>query len=688
VITATIIRVPDSLAELDQWIVWRYEKHDDGKPRKVPYQINGNLASSTDPKTWRSFDEALRTWQQDPRRWSGIGFVFSADDPFCGIDLDNCLEDTDDLAIKPWARSIIETFSDCYIEISPGGHGLHIFCKATLPGNGKKVAVEDGAVEMYDRGRYFTVTGRAYADDLGNGVEDHQKDVEELYRRLSGDRPGPKADLYNTPNVAKGDRHDYLVSVAAQYAAKGMDHTEILAALKAVNARRCVPPKTDDELVKIVEWACQKSSGGDRPGQPEPMQSWPSLAPEALHGLPGDIVRVLEPHSEADPVALLAHVLVAFGNLIGRGPHFSVGGTAHHTNLSTVLVGATASRKGSAKDDSFFIIRTADAGWFDSRVQSGLSSGEGLVWAVRDPIEEQQAIREKGRVIDYEMVTTDPGVADKRLLLIEAEFGSTLRVMEREGNTLSAQIRQAWDSGNLRLLTKTRAARATGAHVSIIGHVTRDELLKYITATEQANGFANRILWILVRRSKYLPDGGELQKLDLGSITSRLRSVVDFARSVGEIRRSEPARELWHAVYPDLAGDRFGLFGAVTSRAEAQTMRLACIYALMSSSAIVEPEHLAAALAVWSYAEASARFVFGGSLGDATADAILKGLRASEDGLDRTDLSNLFGRNKPASEIQRGLMLLQQHGLVRSEKTEGSTGRPSERWFAVCRGTK
>src|ERR1035437_6658342 len=69
------IRVPDSLAELDQWIVWRSEQRDGGKPTKVPYQINGTHASSTDPKTWCSWDEALKAWQQDQRRWSGIGFA-------------------------------------------------------------------------------------------------------------------------------------------------------------------------------------------------------------------------------------------------------------------------------------------------------------------------------------------------------------------------------------------------------------------------------------------------------------------------------------------------------------------------------------------------------------------------------------------------------------------------------------
>jgi len=387
-------------------------------------------------------------------------------------------------------------------------------------------------------------------------------------------------------------------------------------------------------------------------------------------------------------VGLLMHLLVAFGNLVGRAPHFVVGGTVHHANLYCVNMGATASRKGTAKDDTFFVIRTVDADWFDCRVQSGLSSGEGFVWAVRDPIEEQQPIREKGRVVDYQTVITDPGVKDKRLLVAESEFGSTLRVLEREGNTLSAQIRQAWDSGNLRILTKTKAARATDAHVSILGHVTRPELLKYLNETEQANGFANRILWAAVRRSKLLPDGGEIHRLNLCDITRRLREAAQFARTVGEVRRSDAARDIWHAVYPRLAGDRLGLFGAVTSRAEAQTMRLALVYALLDCSRLIEAEHLSAGLAVWSYCEASARLIFGDALGDVTADEVLRALRAGASGLTRTELSSCFGRNKSASEINRALTVLAQHGLVRSEKEDTTTGRPAERWFAIRLGTK
>jgi putative DNA primase/helicase len=149
VITAATIRVPDSLAELDQWIVWRYEQHDDSKPTKVPYQINGSLASSTDPNTWCSFDEALKTWQQHPSRWSGVGFVFSAADPFFGIDLDQCLDA--DGRLKLWANPIMERFFDSYAEISPSGRGIKIWAKGRLPGGGTAFPMGDGRVEIYDR---------------------------------------------------------------------------------------------------------------------------------------------------------------------------------------------------------------------------------------------------------------------------------------------------------------------------------------------------------------------------------------------------------------------------------------------------------------------------------------------------------------------------------------------------------
>lgn len=415
---------------------------------------------------------------------------------------------------------------------------------------------------------------------------------------------------------------------------------------------------------------------------------WPApMAPEAFHGLPGEFVRLVEPHTEADPAGLLVQFLVAMGNVIGRGPHFVAEGSRHYLNLFAALVGLTAKgRKGTSWAHTGNIAAAVDETWKD-RVVHGLSSGEGLIWAVRDPIIQRQAVKGKGRVVDYEDVEVDPGVEDKRLLVVEGEFATTLRVLGREGNTLSAVVRNAWDTGDLRTLTKNSPAKATGAHISIIGHVTRDELLRYLDTTEATNGFANRFLWVCVRRSKVLPDGGRLHEVDMAPFVRKLRAAVEFARSVGELRRDEEARAIWHEVYPELSEGKPGLLGAVIARAEAQVMRLACLYAVLDMSTVVRREHLLAALAVWDYCEASARFIFGDALGDPVADEILRALRqAGEEGMTRTAIrEDLFQRNMPSRRIQRALAVLVEAGLVSVERVTDTGGRPAEIFRAIVR---
>jgi len=197
--------------------------------------------------------------------------------------------------------------------------------------------------------------------------------------------------------------------------------------------------------------------------------SWPHLDDHARWGLAGDVVRLIEPQSEADPVAILCQFLVAFGNCIGRSAHFSVESDKHHLNLFTVLVGTSSkSRKGTSWGHIKRVFGLADQTWIEDHIVSGLSSGEGLIWAVRDAIEKRDPIKEKGRVKGYQTIITDPGIEDKRLLVFDAEFASTLRVMGRQGNVLSPVIRCAWDDGKLRMLTKNDPAKATGAHISIV----------------------------------------------------------------------------------------------------------------------------------------------------------------------------------------------------------------------------
>jgi hypothetical protein len=390
------------------------------------------------------------------------------------------------------------------------------------------------------------------------------------------------------------------------------------------------------------------------------------LAASAFHGVAGDIVRIIEPHSEADPAALLVQILVAFGNCAGRRAYFSVEADRHYPNLNAVLVGATSrGRKGTSWAHVQRLFETVDEQWTDERIQNGLSSGEGLIWAVRD------------------VGTNHDGVNDKRLLVRESEFASVLRVMGRQGNVLSAVLREAWDTGDLRILTRNDPARASGAHISVIGHITAEELKRNLTRTEVANGFANRFLWVESNRSKCLPEGGRVDPNSFLSSISLLREALDFAQTIGELRRDDAANKLWNSVYEDLSSGFPGLFGAVTSRAEAQVMRLALVYALLDQSTTIRIQHLRAALAVWRYCEASARRIFGASTGNTTADAIVEALTAADrDGLTKTEIANVFNRNKTAKEIDSALQLLDEHRRIKS-RAEHSGGRTAIRYFLV-----
>jgi len=407
--------------------------------------------------------------------------------------------------------------------------------------------------------------------------------------------------------------------------------------------------------------------------------SWPRLMEaEAFHGLAGELVRAIEPHTEADSAALPVQLLVAFGSAVGRGPYFRVEADRHHANLFCCVAGETSkARKGTSGSHVKRVLRAADEGWAASRVTNGLSSGEGLIWQVRDPIREYDPKR-------GELTLKDPGIDDKRLFVIESEFGRVLQVCERQGNTLSAVIRQAWDGDTLRVMTRTSAAASTDAHISLVGHITIGELTRLLTDTQVGNGFGNRFLWVCAQRSKELPEGGSLRAEDLQPLIERLQQTLTQARVAGEVQRDESARAVWREVYGSLSQGQPGLFGSLTSRAEAQTMRLALIYALLDSgSSVIRAEHLFAGLAVWAYAESSARFIFGDSLGDPVADRVLLLLRDKPDGMTRHEIVRSFSGHKEKEQIDRAFDLLIR--LKRAaKKTIETGGRPAEVWFAVA----
>jgi Bifunctional DNA primase/polymerase, N-terminal len=441
---------------------------------------------------------------------------------------------------------------------------------------------------------------------------------------------------------------------------------------------------------KVAEWLGISWEAGDIPlsfGTPAEraadVDEWPAdAAPEAFHGLPGRVVQTVLPHTEADEHALLVSLLVGFGNAVGTSPHFKVGQTMHRLVLNVAIVGDTAEgRKGTSWDEIKAVYARADPEWYNLCRTSGLSSGEGIIHEVRDPVIKQEPIRENKRVVGYESVMVDEGVVDKRRLFYESEYARCLRVMGRDGNTLSTVGRQAWDGERLRTATKNSPETATGAHVSILTHTNPEDLRRYLDSSEAATGGGNRYIWMVARRSKFLPDGGNVPEQQIAALSDELAAALVFGRSVGEMRRTAEARDIWHAVYPELTKGRPGLAGALLARAAPQVVRLSCIFALMNLSATVRPEHLLAALALWKRADASVRYIFGDAVGDPVVDSILRTLR-TQGPLDRNTIRDLFGRHVRAGRLDAALGKLASSGLVAGEKLE-TGGRPATVWKAV-----
>jgi hypothetical protein len=230
----------------------------------------------------------------------------------------------------------------------------------------------------------------------------------------------------------------------------------------------------------------------------------------------------------------------------------------------------------------------------------------------------------------------------------------------------------------------------------VIGHITLDEFRSLFPQTEQTNGFANRFLWCLADRSALLPDPGSVPESIWDDLVQRTKAALSFAGQVRSMQRDAEATILWHKVYSELSTAEYGVVGDVTARAEAQVLRLSCVYALLDMSAVIRASHLRAALAVWRYCAESAAIIFRHPLHGHREksepllhlmDVIFDGLIAEPHGLTRTAISKKFSGNVPSNRINEALDRLLKYHVVRQKLgAANSRGGPRpERWFAVER---
>ena len=261
--------------------------------------------------------------------------------------------------------------------------------------------------------------------------------------------------------------------------------------------------------------------------------------------------------------------------MIGRGVFQRIGDATIHCRPYMLIIGKSGkARKGTAEHTVREIFRRACAllrqrlGNEDRlRAHSGgVSTGEGIAWAIRDKQEVDD--KDKGKV-------RDAGVHDKRLMVIEAEFDNLLSQLRRENNTLSATVRNLFDGRDLEPLTKTSRTRATRPHVVIIGHVTGHELREKSTENDAANGLLNRFVMLYVYRPKLVPLPEPTPEAKLDALAQRIADAIVAAAGIDlhanntrETCLGGAARELWIARYPQLTRDRNGKGGSLLARTE------------------------------------------------------------------------------------------------------------------------
>lgn len=413
----------------------------------------------------------------------------------------------------------------------------------------------------------------------------------------------------------------------------------------------------------------------------------PTMAPEGFPPLLRAIVDTACATSEAHPVAVAANVVGMFCAMVGRGLVQYIGDAALHGRPFILIVGKSGkARKGTAEHTPLRIFRAVDA-ILRERLKTadrmrihggGLSTGEGLVYAIRDARE-----GDDGK-------DGDPGVNDKRLLVIEPEFGGVLALVKREGSILSAVIRNLWDGRDHEPMSKSgqkAGERATRPHVVILGHITGFELRELATANDTANGLLNRFITVFVHRPKLVPLPEPTPEAVIRQLAERMADAIEavtegnfHANNKTEVRLGEEARDYWCEQYPQLSRDREGKGGSLMARAEVYARMLAMIFALMDGRREIEPCDLRAALAWVDYWRQSVDYIYrmgddDGEL-DPFAARVFEFIRA-EPGISATSLRAKFHNNEPASRIKRALELLVSMAppLIEARKKTDTGGR-------------
>jgi hypothetical protein len=342
---------------------------------------------------------------------------------------------------------------------------------------------------------------------------------------------------------------------------------------------------------------------------PDTHRNAPQPDPVCLYGLVGDVAKAGSEGTEANPYAIAANFMAYLSCAIGRGPYLPIGNTWHHARLYVLHIGRSGRGR---KGDAVSLVNRLDTALRQLREaaappihRGGLSSREGLVSLFHD---------------GYKTGKLEiPAIQDKRLWVVESEFANVLHQGRREGNTLSAALRDCWDGVCLKPATKSNRLYASHPHLCLSGAISPSELLALMRARELTNGFANRFLMIWAEREKIVPFPKATPQESVDALATRILGVLDFVQAEHVTERdhlqvglSAQAQSIYAQLYrgeliDDSAGERVT---ALLERRAPMLLRLAMVFALCDLKTQIDVQHIQAAMGWIRHGVESAKFVF------------------------------------------------------------------------------
>jgi hypothetical protein len=721
--------LPLELQAMARFVLWRWTWRA-GKWTKPPYQPSGRLAKADDPTTWATFEDVVKVADSD--RFDGIGIVLTGDG-LVGVELDHSSSGE---MIDGWALEIIQQLN-AYTEYSPSGTGLHILGYGKLP-PGPRVKTRDGhKVEVYESGRYLTLTGLDL-DGYPERIEARTEQLEAFYSSWFEWTQAAQPLPNGASSSGVHSRSDEELLARARMAKNGTEFRNLFDN-GDLNGHGGDQSSADMALSNhLMFWAGRDAERVDqlfrRSALMRPKWDQKHYSDGRTYGQ-GTIAKAMEtvrvgwePGGAGAPQALIL-----------AGPATSNGGSAEESISAAAMASSPEPGPDLPAADAFYGLAGRITDLIDPYVESdraatlvqllttfGVAAGirphfmvgasrhapvtyiglvgrtsrarKGTSW---DPIEslfrsadakfsariisgigsgERLVWLVRDPVLDKKGGLVDEGADDRRLLLQESELARLLIVVNREASTLSPCLRLAYDGKSLRNEVKTNGSIATIHHIGVIGHCTVEELRDKLTEQQVRNGLANRVAWFLARRDKKLDDPAVFEGADVDEAITELREKLRAAQGVHRLQRSPAAQKVWKEWYFSVPDDPADIIGAITNRAEAQVIRFSSIYALTDGTPTIEIEHLRAAIALWDFSARCVSHIFGAGTGNIVADRILEEL--SQGPLTTWQISNdVFCRNINAIQLEEAARLLERRGLIVRERVpSGDRGRPPTQW--------